>query len=41
MGGRDHSTIMYYYDDIVTAMNKDPHLKETIEDIIKNIQNGS
>ncbi|MGN0608742.1 MAG: chromosomal replication initiator protein DnaA [Oscillospiraceae bacterium] len=39
MGGRDHSTIMYYHDDITAAMNKDPHLKETIEDIVKNIRN--
>jgi chromosomal replication initiator protein len=39
MGGRDHSTIMYYYEDITSAMNKDPHVKETIEDIIKNIRN--
>ncbi len=40
MGGRDHSTIMYYYEDIEKAMKKDSHLKETIEDIMKNIQNG-
>ena len=40
MGGRDHSTIMYYHDDITAAMAKDPRLKETIEDIISNIQNS-
>lgn len=39
MGGRDHSTIMYYHDDINASMAKDPHLKETIEDIVKNIRN--
>ncbi len=38
MGGRDHSTIMYYHDDITAVMEKDPRMKETIEDIIKNIK---
>lgn len=40
MGGRDHSTIMYYYEDVKTSMGKDIHFKETIDDIIKNIRNG-
>lgn len=40
MGGRDHSTIMYYCDDIKEMIQKDSQLKETIEDIIKNIRNG-
>ncbi len=39
IGGRDHSTIMYYYEEITRSMNKDPHLKETIEDIINNLKN--
>lgn len=38
MGGRDHSTIMYYYEDISAAIERDPRLKETIEDVIKNVQ---
>ncbi len=40
MGGRDHSTVMYYHDEVIEAMKNDPHFKETIEDIIKNIQTG-
>ncbi len=39
LGGRDHSTIIYYNDDIIASIKKDARLKETIEDIIKNIQN--
>lgn len=37
IGGRDHSTIVYYNNDIETKMKKNPQLKETVEDIIKNI----
>ncbi|MDE5741948.1 MAG: chromosomal replication initiator protein DnaA, partial [Oscillospiraceae bacterium] len=40
LGGRDHSTIMYYYEDIQKIMNKDTHTKEMIEDIVKNIKNN-
>ena len=40
MGGRDHSTIMYYCDDVETTIKKDPAFKENIEDIIKNVRNG-
>ncbi|MDE6594671.1 MAG: chromosomal replication initiator protein DnaA, partial [Oscillospiraceae bacterium] len=40
LGGRDHSTIMYYYEDIQKIMNKDTHTREMIEDIIKNIKNN-
>lgn len=39
IGGRDHSTIVYYIDDVIANINKDPHAKEMIEDIIKNIRN--
>lgn len=39
IGGRDHSTIIYYYDDVETLMSKDNHAKEMIEDIINNIRN--
>ncbi|MCL2054682.1 MAG: chromosomal replication initiator protein DnaA [Oscillospiraceae bacterium] len=38
MGGRDHSTIIYYYENIEASMVKDPRLKETIEDIISNVR---
>ena len=38
LGGRDHSTIMYYSEEIEKLMGKDPQMKETIEDIIKNIR---
>lgn len=39
LGGRDHSTIIYYYGDIEALMAKDNHAKEMIEDIINNIRN--
>lgn len=38
LGARDHSTIMYYYEDISKNIEKDVHTKEMIEDIIKNIR---
>ena len=37
-GGRDHSTIVYAINQIEKNMNKDPKLKSTVEDIIKNIR---
>ena len=37
-GGRDHSTIVYAIGQIEKNMNKDPNLKFTVEDIIKNIR---
>ena len=37
-GGRDHSTIVYAINQIEKNMSKDPKLKSTIEDIIKNIR---
>jgi len=39
IGGRDHSTIIYYYGDIEKLIAKDNHAKEMIEDIINNIRN--
>lgn len=39
IGGRDHSTVVYYIDDVVAIIKKDSHSKEMIEDIIKNIRN--
>lgn len=40
LGARDHSTIIYYCDDVAKLMNKDSHAKEMIEDIINNIRNS-
>lgn len=37
-GGRDHSTIVYAIKQIEKNMAKDPKLKSTVEDIIKNIR---
>lgn len=37
-GGRDHSTIVYAIKQIEKNMEKDPKLKSTVEDIIKNIR---
>jgi len=39
-GGRDHSTIVYAVQQVEKHIKKDPHYKETIEDIIKNIRNS-
>ena len=38
-GGRDHSTIVYALKQIEKNMEKDPKLKATVDDIIKNIKN--
>ncbi|MBQ8134829.1 MAG: chromosomal replication initiator protein DnaA [Clostridia bacterium] len=38
-GGRDHSTIVYALKQIEKNMDKDPKLKATVDDIIKNIRN--
>ena len=37
-GGRDHSTIVYALKQIEKNMEKDPKLKSTVDDIIKNIR---
>ena len=37
-GGRDHSTIVYSISNVETAMKHDEHLKQLVEDIIKNIR---
>lgn len=39
-GGKDHSTIVYSIQKIEGQMENDPILKETVEDIIKNIRNN-
>lgn len=38
LGARDHSTIMYYYNDIEDLIKHDSHTKEMIDDIISNIK---
>ena len=37
-GGRDHSTIVYAQQKIESVIQKDPKMKDTVEDIIKNIR---
>lgn len=37
-GGRDHSTVVYACNTISSRINSDTHLKETVEDIIKNVR---
>ena len=37
-GGRDHSTIVYSLKSVETNLEKDRRLKETVEDIIKNVR---
>ena len=39
LGGRDHSTMVYSINQIEAKIKKDPHVKATVEDIIKNIKN--
>lgn len=40
-GGRDHSTIVYSVTSITEGMEKDPNLKNLVEDIIKDIKDKS
>ncbi len=37
IGGKDHSTVVYYIDDVTKQMKTDSRKRETIEDIIKNL----
>ncbi len=37
-GGRDHSTVVYAINTVQKMMNNEPHTKEMIEDVIKNIK---
>lgn len=37
-GGRDHSTVVYACNTIASRLQTDTHMKETVEDIIKNIR---
>ncbi len=38
-GGRDHSTVVYSTGKVSSLIQTDMHMKETIEDIIKNVRN--
>ena len=40
IGGKDHSTVVYYLDDVAQSIQRDSHTRDTIEDIIKNINSG-
>ena len=40
-GGRDHSTIVYAVNNVSASIKKDPHLKELVDDLIKNIKDRS
>lgn len=40
-GGRDHSTIVYAVSNVSENIKKDPHLKELVDDLIKNIKDRS
>ncbi len=37
-GGRDHSTVVYAVNDLSRKLQTDTHLRETVEDIIKNVR---
>lgn len=37
-GGRDHSTVVYSVNDIQAKLARDKTMRETVEDIIKNVQ---
>jgi chromosomal replication initiator protein len=37
-GGRDHSTVVYAIQKVTDDMEKKPHFRATVQDIIKNIQ---
>ena len=37
-GGRDHSTIVYSLNEAAKSIENDTRIRETVEDIIKNIR---
>ena len=37
-GGRDHSTVVYACNTIASRLKTDTHMRETVEDIIKNVR---
>ncbi len=38
IGGKDHSTVVYYIDDVTKSIKEDSRVRDTVEDIIKNIK---
>ena len=40
LGGKDHATVSFYISDISKQMQSDPFLKETVEDILRNLTKG-
>ncbi|MDR0946811.1 MAG: chromosomal replication initiator protein DnaA [Ruminococcus sp.] len=38
IGNRDHSTVMYYYEDIKQKIGEDSHIQEVVKDIMRNIE---
>ncbi len=41
LGGKNHSTVSFYMSDMEKSMTTDSRIKETVEDIIKNIKGSS
>ena len=39
-GGRDHATIVYAIKQAAAVIEQDPSVKESVQDIINNIQNN-
>ena len=37
-GGRDHSTVVYSINSLQKKLDTDSHLRETVEDIVKNVR---
>ena len=40
LGGKDHATVSFYISDISKQMQSDPFLKETVDDILRNLTRG-
>ena len=39
-GGRDRTTILYSYDTVAEAVARDPAMRKTVENIMKNVREG-
>ena len=39
-GGRDRTTILYSYDKVAEAVARDPAMRKTVENIMKNVREG-
>ena len=38
LGGKNHSTVSFYIESIEDAMKEDNRIRETVEDVLKNIR---